>query len=172
MTLKEKGQIWLEKLKVKKFAADLKYEKLRPRIFSRGALTFTDDNNLKEENLDNYLLNKRRMHSIDVGELSNYNLRNHDLDNGNFLGSRTNELMVIHKVKHNSTCKRWTQCKREKVMVKSTEDDNSDIMVVPTFLLTYNPKFSKISNETFRSFSAIQLNELYDEEKYSRLKTF
>lgn len=155
----EKGQDWLEKLKVKKLT-ELKYNRLKPKILSRGALTYTDGD-VKDENLENYLLIRRRMHSIDVGELNN--LRNADLENGNFLGSRTNELMVVHRMKH-ATCKRWTRCKKEKILVKSIENDSGDVIVVPTFLLTYNPKFSKISNETYRSFSDTQLNELCDED--------
>lgn len=165
----EKGQIWLEKLKAKQL---IKYGKLKPRILSRGAMTFTTiatDGNAKDENLENYLLVKRRMHSIDVGELQNnlakLSVEKAELRRGSLLTESSNELMVIHTLPHNNACKRWTKCKRAKVMVKSIENDRDDVMVVPTFLLTYNPKFSKISNDTYRSFSAIHLNEICDDSE-------
>lgn len=86
-------------------------------------------------------------------------------ENGNFLMTRSgsNELTVIHKSPHNSKCKRWSRCKRERVVVQSKEDDSGEIKVVPQFLLTYNPKFSKISNETYRSYSDFNINEIYEE---------
>lgn len=80
----------------------------------------------------------------------------------NFLSSSSNELTVLHKCPHNNECKRQ-RCKRERVIVKSIEDVNGDTKVVPSFLLTYNSKFSKISNETYRSCSSININEIYED---------
>lgn len=132
----EKGQLWLEKLKTKRFC-ELKYDKLKPRIFSKGAMTLSNENTSR----------RRRIHSIDVGEVQHLNF-----------GAKTSELMVVHEVPLSK--RRGSYCKREKVFVKSVENE---VIVVPTFLLTYNPKFSKISNESYKSFSAIELDQVCNE---------
>ena len=66
----EKGQSWLTN-RVEKFA-NLKYDKLKPRILSRSALSYSN-NNFGEE-VDDQMCVRSRIHSIDVGDLG----RNYD----------------------------------------------------------------------------------------------
>lgn len=144
----EKGQIWLEKIKESKFTEQT-YVKLKSRILSKGAMTFSDY--VKHENLEDSMT-RERIHSIDIGELENFKS-----ENPNLFERCSSELIVVQKIPHNMACKKWTRCKKEKVVVKSPEDE---LMVVPTFLLTFNPKFSKISNGTSKSHSSIELNKI------------
>ena len=116
-----------------------------------GALSYTTEDSNNDEKLQEYLVTRNRIHSIDIGELQG---------NSNFSRARTNELVVVHKNSRES-CKRWRHSKTQKVFVKGLGDD--DMVIVPTFLLTYNPKFSRISNQSFKSFSVVELNEIDDE---------
>lgn len=59
----EKGQNWISN-RVDKF----KYEKIKPMIFSRGAMTYSN-NNKEFDNYEQIYVNRSRVHSIDVGEL-------------------------------------------------------------------------------------------------------
>lgn len=66
----EKGQSWITN-RMEKFG-DLKYDKLKPRILSRGALSYSNnDKNCNNNNVVNFeqVYTRSRMHSIDVGEL-------------------------------------------------------------------------------------------------------
>lgn len=60
----EKGQNWLTNR-----VANLKYDKLKPRILSRGALTLSYSNNNSCDSDDNHMCLRSRIHSIDVGDL-------------------------------------------------------------------------------------------------------
>lgn len=71
----EKGQNWLTN-RVEKFA-NLKYNKLKPRIISRGALSYGDGEDQK--------CLRSQIHSIDVGDLGrNYENYRNRISLGNF----------------------------------------------------------------------------------------
>lgn len=79
----EKGQNWITN-RVEKFA-NLKYDKLKPRILSRSALNYSNNNIFCDEVEDDQMRLRSRIHSIDVGDLGrNYESYRNKISNGNF----------------------------------------------------------------------------------------
>lgn len=172
----DKGQNWItnrmEKFnnQANKFST-LKngYNKIRPRIFPKGlnSLKREDFEESCEDDFDNFL--RPRFHSIDVidnkvrEELSSKICdtldqvpedvsccRNEVRKSRETLLAEPNiELTVIDAIttpKRYDRLSNWKSMgKKDKIIVKSIDDDNS-LKVLPAVLLTYNPKFIKISD--------------------------
>ncbi|KAG5675450.1 hypothetical protein PVAND_005354 [Polypedilum vanderplanki] len=153
------------------------YNKIRPRIFPKGLNSYQEQNIKDSDDDEDFMRNLRpRYHSIDVIDNKVRNAYKEQLsevpekdENNSRRASRENllagsiiELRIIDTVATPKKNDRWKiKNKQDKFIAKSVDDD-SDLKVLPSVLLTYNPKFIKIDSS--RRYS---LNNSYSDSFHS-----
>jgi hypothetical protein len=144
------------------------YNKIRPKIFSKGEYKEQKPADIEDDECTREA--RQRYHSIDVidgkvreayKEQLGSNLKQVSEGNGSrtsirasretLLAGTSIELRIVDAL---STPKRYNRWRTNSFVAASTDDDN-DMKLMPSVLLTYNPKFIKIDSTRRYSLNVI-----------------